>query len=190
MENVGDGPDLNRTFPLRRKAAKRTKPRYSNLASSPWQLRIPASRSDSGIRITGYTGLQPQLSWYVASPQDEDIPATKKLCLGSIMKSTVAETNDAMYIDLCSDSDNKKPKPKEDSSSIDARVETFTISSLLGKRDKPIAPATAEAATTIASPDVAMALPSPANADDDVDVDDDHNIANTDSMKDGCSLLC
>jgi hypothetical protein len=52
-ENVEEDPNLNVTFPVRRKAAKRT---------LPWDLKA------------GELNLMPSLS----SPQAEDIPATKK----------------------------------------------------------------------------------------------------------------
>jgi hypothetical protein len=59
------------------------------------------------------------LPWYLTSsppPQgeDEDIPATKKPRLDPVIKNEAAVTNDV--IDLCSDNDEEKPKPKKDSS--------------------------------------------------------------------------
>jgi hypothetical protein len=146
MENVRDGPNLNRTFTVRRKAAKRTEPWYNYLASPP-----------------------------PPSPQDEAIPARKKPRLDPIISSTAALNND--FIDLCSDSDDEKPKAKEGSSSIDAIGDTYTLSSLIGKKRTPIATAAVEAAAKTALPCVAMALPPPPP----VDVDGD---AHTDSVAD------
>jgi hypothetical protein len=96
---------------------------------------------------------------YLASqpPQDEYIPATKKPRLDSIIKSTApaALTNDV--IDLCSGTDDEKPKAKEDSSSIHAIDDTITISSLLGKKCTPFTTATTQPATKKASRNAAVA---------------------------------
>jgi hypothetical protein len=68
-------------------------------------------------------------------PQDEDIPVRKKPRLDLIIKSTgtapAALTNDV--IDLCSDSDDEKPKAKEDSSSVHAIVERLLSVLCLGR---------------------------------------------------------
>jgi hypothetical protein len=81
-----NGPNLNRTFTVHRKAAKRSEPWYQNTASS---LSIPArkkprreepTRRSGAMRVTGYIGLEPQLPWYLASPspqpQEGDIAVT------------------------------------------------------------------------------------------------------------------
>jgi hypothetical protein len=102
----------------------------------------------------------------VSPPQDEDIPVTKKPRLDPIKKSTTAVTNNVNS--LCFDSDGEKPtpKPKIDSLSIGAIVDTCTISTLLGKKPSPITTAIVEAATEIASPGIAMALPPLADVND------------------------
>jgi hypothetical protein len=136
---------LSGTTMLRRKAAKRTE---------PW-----------------YLALQQQQPQHIAAPQpppqDEDIPVTKKPRLDPTIKSTAAVNHNAVYIDLCSDSYDEKPK------AIDGIVDNYTRSSLLGKKRKrtPIATSTAEASATTASPYVAMDLPPPADVDDDVNTD-------------------
>jgi hypothetical protein len=68
-------------------------------------------------------------SWCLAPPPPQD-----------------QDTNDV--IDLCSDSDDEKPKPKEDLSPIDAIVDTITY--LLGKKRTYIAMAPAETAAKAA----------------------------------------
>jgi hypothetical protein len=133
------------TTTLRRKAA--------NLASPPPlpppQLRIPARRSGAS---TGKIGLQ--LPRYLASPRggDEDIPATKKPRLDPSIKSAVPAvlTNDVA--DLCSESDDEKPKPQDSTSSMNTDAFVDTVTSLLGKKRKgtPIPTATAEADTKTA----------------------------------------
>jgi hypothetical protein len=47
-------------------------------------------------------------------PQDEDIPVRKKPRLDLIIKNTAPATLTNDVIDLCSDSDDEKPKAKED----------------------------------------------------------------------------
>jgi hypothetical protein len=74
-------------------------------------------------------------------PQDEDIPARKKRRLDP---SAAAATSGV--IDLYSHSDDEKPKAKEDSSSTDAAVGTYAISSFLGKTFTPNFTTTAKAA--------------------------------------------
>jgi hypothetical protein len=139
-----DVPNLNRTFTVRRKAAKRTD-----------HLGRAAAGNIHFVR--------PLLL------QAEDIPARKKPRLDPITKSTAAVVTDDV-IDLCSDSsDDEKPK---------AIVDTYTISSLLGKKRTRthIATSTAQGATKTVSPDVAMTLPP--------DDGGDSNDVNTDSVKD------
>jgi hypothetical protein len=124
------------TTTVRRKAAKRT---------FPWDLKA------------GELNLAAPFS--PPQQQDEDIPATKKLRLDPAIRIAAAATNDVILIDLCSDSNDEKPKPKEDSSPTNAIVGTYAISSLLEKKRTPMATATAESAANTASPVVAMALP-------------------------------
>jgi hypothetical protein len=119
--------------------------------------------------------------------QDEDILATKRRRLDSIMTSKVATT------DL---SDDCKPNAKGHSSPTETILGTSAISYLLGKKRTP---------TNAASPNATMALPPPSPpADVDVydDVDDrvhgddgddgdkyvdDNGYANTDSVTDAQS---
>jgi hypothetical protein len=135
LSNIG-------TTTVRRKAANRTEPWYLATASSPppplLLFRIPVRRS--GVRSTGQIGLQ--LPRYLASPpppcshpQDEDIPARKKPRLDPNKDSTAAMPNGVL--DVFSDSDDEKPKAKELSSPIDATVDPYTNSALLGKKWTP-----------------------------------------------------
>jgi hypothetical protein len=176
------------TVGLRRKAANRTEPWYlASSPSSPPQLRLPARRGGASSTTAGESGLQ--LPWYLTSsqppppPHDEYIPATKKPRLDRIIQSRVPAALTRDVIDLCSDSDDEKPKAKEDSSSIHAIADTIIISSLLGKKRTPIATSTNEPATKKVSPDAAVALPPPPDVDD-VSVDDNANDANADSVAD------
>jgi hypothetical protein len=75
-------------------------------------------------------------------------------------------------------SDDEKPKPKEDSSPIDAIVDTYT------EKHTRIVPSTAEATTTTALPDVAIALPILHDVDDGEGGEGDGDGANTDSLTD------
>jgi hypothetical protein len=181
---------------LRRKAATRSEPWYFALSPPPPQLRIGAKSTGqigfqmpsylaspppqfllpptSGSRSTGQIGLQ--MPWYLASPppqqQYEYMPATKRPRLDHAIYSNAAVTNDVF--DHCSDSDDGKPKAKEDSSLIGAII---TITSLLEKPrfQTPIATVAAEVATNTASPGVAMAPPHPpADVDDDKDSNTDY----------------
>jgi hypothetical protein len=139
MKGVRDGPNLNRTFTVRRRAAKRTERWYLVTASAPPPLigfHLPRCLTASP---------PPRCS---LSP-DEDIPARKKPRLDPIVKSVAATTNDV--IDLCSDSEDEKPTAKEDPSSIDTIVETSATSTFLGKKHTPIATATVEAGTKTAT---------------------------------------
>jgi hypothetical protein len=143
------------------------------------------------------------------SPQDEGISPRKKQRLDSI---TAAATNSVIdmcsdsddekpkakenlspdVIDLCSDSDDsddEKPKAKEHSSPTNARVSTYAfISFLLGKKRTPVSAATAEAAIKTASPDAAMALSFPADADVDDGIDGyDVDSGDGDDVDDGAN---
>jgi hypothetical protein len=102
-------------------------------------------------------------------------------------------TNDdnIMYL-CCSDSsDNEKPKANDYSSSVvnidEHAIGVDTVSSLLlGNENRtPMVTATVEAATKVASPDVAMAFPATATAD----VDDVYGDAHTDSVTDTTRVL-
>jgi hypothetical protein len=109
----------------------------------------------------------------------------KKPRLDPIIKRTAVVTS-YNVTEIFSDSDDDE-EPK-------AIVDTYTSSSLLGKKRLRIldtstteaAKSTAEAAKTTASPDVAKALPPPVDddADDADDVADDDDVANTDSVAD------
>jgi hypothetical protein len=94
----------------------------------------------------------------------------KKPRLDPITKSVLASAN--CVTDLCSDSDDRdgeKPKAKEDSSSIEAMVDTRTISPLPRTKRTPVATATAEATTKTASPNIAMTFSPPTDFADNVD---------------------
>jgi hypothetical protein len=149
----------NTTHALRRKVAKRTE---------PWYLALQQQQQPQNIAAPP------------PPPQDEDIPVTKKPRPDPIIKITAAVNHNAVYIGLCCDSDDEKPK------AIDTIVDNYTRSSLLGKKRKrtPIATSTAEASAKTASPDVAMALPNDDDVDDDVDGNDDDEDANTDFVTD------
>jgi hypothetical protein len=79
---------------------------------------------------------------------NEDIPPTKRRRLDPIIKCIADATNGVVYIDLGSDTEDidEKPKAKEDSSSTDAAVGTYAISSFLGKTFTPNFTTTAKAA--------------------------------------------
>jgi hypothetical protein len=143
MESVRDGPNLHRTFIVRRRAAKRTEPWYLATASPPPPLigfQLPRCLTSPS---------PPRLP-----PQDEDIPARKKPRLDPIIKSVAATTNDV--IDLCSDSDDRNQTARENSWSIYS-IDASTVSTLLGEKRTPIAAATVEAATKTATLSVSHA---------------------------------